>query len=264
MVSNSKIARIAFVTLLFLVLVFLYGPLLQPILISLSATGQIDSGMTFTTRWYSEMIQNQMIGRSLWTSMVAAFLTAIIAPLLALIAALAIREFRAKRAIILLMILPLFIPPVTMGLASAFFLKLLGIPSSLLTIVLVQVIWALPFAFLVIVTVMASFNTIYLEAAYMSGANRWRAFVDVELPAILPGISGAAIFSGIIAFNETIRTTMVQGPYNTIQTYIWSTFLQVGLSPQLFAVMASLILITVAMVLVMVGISLSRPAADVR
>lgn len=261
---DTKITRYAFGALLVAVLAFLYGPLLQPILVSFSVTGQIDSGMQFTTDWYSKMVHSEIIMKSLWTSVLAALLTAVIAPTLALIAVMAIREFRAKRAIVLLMILPLFIPPVTMGLASAFFLKLLGVPSSLLTILLVQVIWALPFAFLVIVTVMASFNTVYLEAAYMSGANRWRAFLDIELPVIFPGISGAAIFSGIIAFNETIRTTMVQGPNNTIQTYIWSTFLQVGLSPQLFAVMASLILITVAMVIVMAGISLSGSSASAK
>ena len=42
--------------------------------------------------------------------------------------------------------------------------------------------------------VMAAFNTVYLEAAHMSGANRWRAFRDVELPFVWPGLSGAALF----------------------------------------------------------------------
>lgn len=256
---DARAARFSFTALLVLVLVFLYGPLLQPILVAFSKTGQVDAGMTFTTQWFSEMVQSRMIVTSLRTSIIAALLSAIITPVLALLAAMAIREFRAKRAIVMLMILPLFIPAVTMGLACAFFLKLLGIPSSLATIMLVQVIWSLPFAFLVIVAVMASFNTVFLEAAYMSGANRWRAFIDVELPAIAPGLSGAAIFAAIISFNETIRTAMVQGPYNTIQTYIWSTFLQIGLSPQLFAVMASLILITVGLVFFMILISFWRP-----
>jgi ABC-type ATPase involved in cell division len=48
------------------------------------------------------------------------------------------------------------------------------------------------------------------------------------------GVERRCAFSAIISFNETIRTTLVQGGNNTIQTYIWSQFLQVGLSPQLF------------------------------
>ena len=49
----------------------------------------------------------------------------------------------------------------------------------------------------------------------MSGAGRWRAFRDIELPLIWPGVSGAATFSFILSFNETVRTALVQGPLNT-------------------------------------------------
>ena len=73
----------------------------------------------------------------------------------------------------------------------------------------ILMLWALPFAFLVILTAMANFDQVYLEAAYMSGAGRLRAFFEVELPQIHPGILGAAVFSLIISFNETIRTAVV-------------------------------------------------------
>src|SRR4029077_14184119 len=116
-------------------------------------------------------------------------------PLLGLLAAMAIREFRFPRLVILLMLLPLFIPGVSMGLATAFFFRVLGIPPSLPAIIIVQLLWALPFATLVIVTVMSTFDTAYLEAAYLCGASRWQAFRDIELPLILPGILGAGSFS---------------------------------------------------------------------
>jgi ABC-type spermidine/putrescine transport system permease subunit II len=87
----------------------------------------------------------------------------------------------------------------------------------------------------------------------MHGASRWRAFRDIELPLIWPGIAGAATFSMILSFNETIRTALVQGPLNTVQTYIWSNYKQVGLSPTLYALMTLLIAVT----LVLVGASLA-------
>ena len=146
------------------------------------------------------------------------------------------------------MLLPVFIPGVSMGLATAFFFRQLGLAPSLLTIAIVQVLWALPFATLIVLTAMSSFDPVYLEAAYMSGANRRRAFLDVELPLIWPGISGAATFSLILSFNETIRTSMVQGGYNTVQTYVWATYKQIGLSPTLYALMSLLILLTLALV----------------
>jgi len=110
------------------------------------------------------------------------------------------------------------------------------------------VIWALPFAFLVVMTSMATFDPVYLEAAHMSGAGPWHAFLEVELPLIRDGLQGAALFSLILSFNETIRTALVQGGRNTVATYIWSQYLQVGLSPSLFALMTLLIAATLALV----------------
>jgi ABC-type spermidine/putrescine transport system permease subunit II len=68
------------------------------------------------------------------------------------------------------------------------------------------------------------------------------------------------MFSLILSFNETIRTSIVQGPYNTVQTYIWSTYKQVGLSPILYALMSLLIALT----LVLVAASLVAGARQAR
>src|SRR5262249_3828737 len=162
------------------------------------------------------------------------------------------------RLVLLFMLLPLFIPGVSMGLASAFLLRLIGIQPSLITIVIVQTLWALPFATLIILTAMATFDPVYLEAAYMAGAGRWQAFRDIELPLIGSGIAAAVSFSAIISINETIRTSAVQGQWNTIPTYIWSTYKQVGLSPVLYALMGFIIIATI--VIVLGFLLLSRPA----
>ena len=161
---------------------------------------------------------------------------------------MAIRELRVPRPILSLVLLPLFIPGVSSGLATALFFREVGIPASLFTIAIVQTVWALPFATLVILIAMSTFDPVYLEAASMSGANRLRGFLDIELPLIRSGIIGAATFSLILSFNETIRTSVVQGGYNTVQTYIWATYKQIGLSPALYALMSLLIILTLALV----------------
>jgi ABC-type spermidine/putrescine transport system permease subunit II len=229
------------------VLALLYLPLLPPILFSV-APENAALGAGPTLRWYAEMWRNPLLTGAVVTSIAAALIVAIVTPALALAAAMAIRELKLPRLILGVMLLPLFVPAVSMGLATAFFFKQIGVAPSLLTIVIVQVLWALPFAVLVVLTAMSTFDPVYIEAAYMSGAGRWRAFRDVELPLIWPGVSGAATFSFILSFNETIRTSLVQGPLNTVQTYIWSTYKQVGLSPALYALMTLLILLTLALI----------------
>lgn len=263
---SGRADRLAFWGYAVGVLVFLYLPLVPPLLFSVSAEGPGSELRAFTLRWYAEIWRNPLLVGAMRTSALLAVLTGLFTPPLALLAAMAVRELRAPRAVLLLVLLPLFIPGVSLGLAEAFFFRLLGVTPSLWTILLVHVLWSLPFAFLIVLTAMATFDPVYLEAAYVHGAGRLRAFLDVELPLIRPGILGAAIFSAILSLNETIRTSLVQGPLNTVQTYIWSTYLQVGLSPTLYALMSLLIVLTLLLVAAVLFVSLRRlrlPAAPV-
>jgi ABC-type spermidine/putrescine transport system permease subunit II len=236
-------------------LAFLYVPLIPSLVASLQG---VQPG-EWTLRWYGELWRTPLIVSAFKTSVTVAVVVGIVAPLFGLLAALAIRELGVPRLLLLAMLLPLFIPGVSMGLASAFLFRLLGIAPSLTTIVIVQTLWALPFATLIILTAMTTFDPQYLEAAYLAGAGRWRAFRDIELPLIASGITGAVSFSAILSINETIRTSAVQGPWNTVPTYVWSTYRQVGLSPVLYALMGLIIIATV--VIVLTYLLLSREAS---
>ena len=235
-----------------LILLFLYAPLIPP---AINSFGGLESSDAWYKN-YAAIFTDQRLMEAGRVSIIVGLLVASISPFLALLAAEALRVWRAPKLILGVLLIPLFVPGISMGVATALFFQALGISPSLGTIVAVQVIWALPFAFLIILTVMANFDPVYREAAYMSGANRLQAFFEVELPQIHQGILGAAIFSLILSFNETIRTSVVQGGRNTLQTYLWSQYQQVGLSPNLYALMTLLIVGTLTLIAGLVFIDL--------
>ena len=175
---------------LLLVVGLLYLPLLPPLATSVSPTGRQPDLSEPTLRWYVELPNNPTLVGSIETSAKVAVLAGLITPLLALGAAMAVRELRRPRLVVLLLLAPLFIPGVSLGLANAFLFQQLGVFPSLFTITVIHVLWALPFAFLIVLTAMATFDPVYLEAAYVHGANRLRAFLTVELPLGLAGDSG--------------------------------------------------------------------------
>lgn len=244
----QSLSRVLIWTCLTVVLVFLYAPLLPP----LWAAFRDPTNGAFTLGNFAEITTDATLLGALWNSVLLAIIVGIAAPLLGLAAAQAVRSFNVKRLIITIVLLPLFIPGVSMGVSSALFFKMTGITPSLFTMAAVQTLWALPFAFLIILTVMSSFDTIYLEAAYTCGSNRRQAFFEVELPQIGTGLQGAAIFSVILSFNETIRTAVVQGGNNSVQTFIWSRYQQVGLSPNMYALMSLIIIVTLLLILALV------------
>jgi ABC-type spermidine/putrescine transport system permease subunit II len=239
--------------LIVVVLALLYAPTLPVIALSFT-----DMQGNLSIGGYAELLRTDIVIKALRTTAVVGVAVAVLASILGLLAAISIRELGIPRLILLCMLLPLFIPGVSMGLASALLFKIMGISPSLVTIIIVQTLWALPFATLIILTVMATFDPAYLEAAYVAGASRLQAFRDIEFPLIAPGIFGAASFSFIISINETIRTSAVQGPWNTVPTYIWSSYKQVGLSPVLYALMGVIILSTFALAIAYLLLTVRR------
>lgn len=238
------------------VLAFLYGPLVPPLLLAFQDPG---TGAPTLANVVAIASDETLLG-SLANAVVLAVIVAVAAPLLALAAAQAIRRFGYARLIVTVILLPLFVPGISMGVSTSLFFNLAGLDPSLLTMATVQTLWALPFAFLVILTVMSSFDPIHLEAAYTTGANPAQAFREVELPQIAPGLTGAATFSAILSFNETIRTSVVQGGNNTVQTLIWSRYQQVGLTPSMHALMSLIIALTLLLILALVLLERKQPA----
>jgi len=230
------------------ILAFLYAPLLSPLVRSFDGEAVTRHGLWAN---YRAILDDPILVGGIKNTIVLALLVATVTPVLALLISQALRAWQRPRLILGLVLLPLFIPGVSMGVATALFFRIFGLDPSLLSMMLVQVLWALPFATLVILTVMANFDQTYLEAAHMLGANRRRAFFEVELPQIYQGILGAGVFALILSFNETIRTSIVQGGENTVQTYLWSQYKQVGLNPTLFALMTILIVLTLGLVALM-------------
>lgn len=246
----SAWSRAGVTFLLCVVLLILYAPLVPPFLLARSGGSGENA---YTAIW-----TNQDLVAAAYNSVVLALVVALVTGPLALLAALAVRTFRWRRTLVLLMIMPLFVPAVSIGLAEALFFRMLGVSPSLLTMVVVQVIWALPFSFLIVLATMSTFDPVYLDAAYVHGARPLRAFRDVELPLIRPGVIGAGAFAAVLSLNETIRTSLVQGPFNTLQTYIWTNYLNVGISPSMYALMAILIMSTCALFLLLGAVIASR------
>ncbi|MER5294204.1 carbohydrate ABC transporter permease [Streptomyces pharetrae] len=81
-------------------------------------------------------------------------------------------------------------------------LKNLRLINSLPGLVLVYVVWALPFALWMLVGYVRAVPAELEEAAAVDGAGRLRTLVSVTGPLLAPGIVATALFAFITAWNE--------------------------------------------------------------
>ncbi|MEV7996272.1 carbohydrate ABC transporter permease [Streptomyces sp. NPDC086077] len=81
-------------------------------------------------------------------------------------------------------------------------LKNLRLINSLPGLVMVYVVWALPFALWMLVGYVRAVPAELEEAAAVDGAGRLRTLVSVTAPLLAPGIVATALFAFITAWNE--------------------------------------------------------------
>jgi len=90
-----------------------------------------------------------------------------------------------------LLIIPLFLV-----------LKNLGLINSVPGLVMVYVVWSLPFALWMLTGYVRAVPRELEEAAAVDGAGRLRTLVSVTAPLLAPGIVATALFAFITAWNE--------------------------------------------------------------
>jgi spermidine/putrescine transport system permease protein len=223
-----------------LYLVFLYTP--PALLVLLAFNDSEESGLPFvgfTTRWFASVFNNPVLLDALWTSLQVAFAAVLIGALLGTPAAVQIARVKGRLRSFNLGIIsvPLFLPPLVLGLAVIVGLHALGIPRGLWTIVVGHAILTLPVVTLLILVRLEGLDRNQEIAAMDLGAPPWRAFLTVSVPQALPGILAGVMIAFAISMDEFILTFLVTGSQQTLPLYIFGS-LRIRVTPDLNAISA--------------------------
>ncbi|MCM2294085.1 ABC transporter permease [Allorhizobium sp. BGMRC 0089] len=232
-------------------LVLIYAPPLY--LLAVSFNSSLQPGLPglsqLTLKWYRDLPADHALTAALQQSVIVALITAVAATMLSLLAALAYFEFRRRRSIwFMAMILPMFVPGVIQGLTLSTVFFRSGVKASVLTLACGHLLWAMPFAFIVILTSFSAVRPAYLMAAADLGASGWRQFRDITLPLIRPGLTSAFIFSFLLSLNEFTRAYFLAGRQNTLPVVLFSQ-MNSGASPVIYAVSGSIFILSVFIVM---------------
>ncbi|MET9320663.1 carbohydrate ABC transporter permease [Streptomyces sp. NPDC003038] len=137
-------------------------------------------------------------------SLIAALCAALIAVVLATPTAfvLARRRGRLSAAATGWVVVSQAFPFVLVIIPLFLVLKSLHLINSVAGLILVYVVWSLPFALWMLVGYVRAVPPELEEAAAMDGAGRLRTLVSVVAPLLAPGIVATALFAFITAWNE--------------------------------------------------------------
>ncbi len=108
-------------------------------------------------------------------------------------------------------IIPL-IPPATLVPGLYVTLNSIGLLGTVWGLILVNTVFNLPFATLLMSSYFSGIPEELREAALMDGASEPKVFASVMLPLVRPGLAATGVFVGIMAWNEFLMgLTMTSG-----------------------------------------------------
>ncbi len=107
--------------------------------------------------------------------------------------AMARRSFPGKRAVMLLFLLPLLVPPITYGIPLATVLYRVQLAGTIWGVILANLVPSLPFVILIMIPFVEQIDPRVEAAARVFGAGTGRLFVQVLVPLLTPGILAAML-----------------------------------------------------------------------
>jgi spermidine/putrescine transport system permease protein len=247
-----------------LVVVFLYAPIVILVIFSFNNSDVPAFPLSgFTLHWYREFIANGDLRGALQTSAIVAAVSSVGAVALGVVASIALvrRNFRAKGPVSALLLSPLVIPYVVFGISLLLLFHTLGIPRSMLTVMIGHVVITLPYAILVLMPRLQQIDASLEEAAYDLGASRRRTFRSITFPLILPAVISAYLIAFTTSFDEYAVASFVVGTRVTFPIYLYSALRFPNQLPQVIAV--AVVVIGVSLVVV-VATEIGRRVAERR
>ena len=203
-------------------------------------------------RWYLNIFKHPVFLSSFCFSMILGVIATLVSLVIGLSGALVLtrRKFPGAEAILAMFMSPLFVPQVVIGMSFLTLFSMLHFYQSVPSLLILHIVLTLPYTLRVFIANLSRCPLSLEEAAMVLGAGKYRAFIEVTLPTIKPGIAAAAIFSFVTSFDNITSSQFLVWDRTTLPIEIYAYITKEN-DPTVAAVSGLLILMTIGLVLVM-------------
>lgn len=231
------------------VTVIMYLPIFLVILYSFNESRISSVWDGFSFKWYIELFRDKAILEALVNSVVLAVLSSSAAAVIGTLGAVGMTrvKLRSNGIVEYISTLPIMIPEIILGIVFLIFFSLLGLPFGMLTLVIAHTSFCIPYVFILVKARLAGMDKSLAEAARDLGASEMKAFFDITLPLILPGIISGMLLSFAMSFDDVVISIFVTGVNtNTLPLKIY-TQLKTGVTPKINALCTLMLGVTIIM-----------------
>lgn len=229
-----------------LVLLFLYFPIIVLIVNSFNGSrfGGVWGG--FSLHWYQQLFEEKELWIALSNSLIVAFISTLLSTVLGTFAAFALYRYRTpfQKLHYGLLYAPLVLPDILMGISLLLYFFIFNIKLGLLTITIAHTTFCISYVMMVVLSKLQNFDYSLVEAAQDLGGNHWMVLRRVILPLLFPALISAALLSFTLSIDDFVITFFVAGEgTTTLPIYIYS-MIKYGATPVINALSTLILMAT--------------------
>jgi len=236
---------------LYLVMAFLYCPIIVLMALSFNRAGLPTAWTGFSLDWYRQLVTSPDILKAVVNTLIVASVSTILATSLGTLLALGVAKRKTSSAMDALLFAPMIIPDIVLAIALLSFFSALNFTLGLHSIILSHVVFNIAFVCAVVRTRLQHFDYSIVEASIDLGATRFTTFRRITLPVIFPGILAGAMLAFTLSIDEFIIAFFTSGAgtsSTTLPMRIYS-MIRFGVTPEINAMATIVMLFSFALVL---------------
>jgi spermidine/putrescine transport system permease protein len=230
-------------TLVGLIFVYLYLPILVLVTNSFNLSKYGHDWRGFTFKWYDKLWHNEALMQAFSHSLLIAFLSATAAVMVGTLMSIAIYryQFQFKKLAGGMLFVVMMSPDIVLAITFLILFIALGVQLGFWSLLIAHTTFCLPFVVITIYAQLKGFDANMLEAAQDLGASESRMFRYIILPIVMPALFAAWLLSFTLSLDDVIISSFVTGPsYEILPIRVFS-MVKVGVSPEVNA-LATLLL----------------------
>ena len=237
-----------------MILIFLYAPILTLIVLSFNESKSRAKWEGFSLHWYQSLFQDSNMMEVLYTTLLIAFLSALIATVIGTCASMAMNKMKRLPRMVLLSItnIPMLNADIVTGIAFMLLFIAIQFTFGFGSVLLAHITFNIPYVVLSVMPKLHQMNRHTYEATLDLGATPLYAFFKVILPDIMPGILTGFLLSFTMSLDDFVITHFTKGPgVDTLSTKIY-TEVRKGIKPEIYA-LSTLMFVSVLILLVIIN-----------
>ncbi|WP_340620910.1 spermidine/putrescine ABC transporter permease PotC [Xenorhabdus siamensis] len=245
----GRLLRGGFMTIVY---AYLYIPIIILLVSSFNQSRFGISWQGFTTEWYSLLFSNDSLLQAAGHSLTMAIVSATFATMIGSLTAVALYRysFRGKKFVSGMLFVVMMSPDIVMAISLLVLFMLLGVSLGFWSLLFSHITFCLPFVVVTVYSRLKDFDVKMLEAARDLGASELTILRKIILPLAMPAVMAGWLLSFTLSMDDVVVSSFVTGPsYEILPLKIYS-MVKVGVSPEVNALAAILLAMSLVLVLI--------------